>query len=50
VLQSPLHTTPSPHWDVVPLQTGAMADEHRPKHPRAEAGTPTGLPSQLLLV
>jgi hypothetical protein len=45
---SPLRTTHSPHWDAVPLQMGAMACEHRAKHPRAKAGLPTGLPSQLL--
>jgi hypothetical protein len=44
----PLRATPSPHWDMVPLQTGAIANKRRPKHPCAEARPPTGLPSQLL--
>jgi hypothetical protein len=41
---SNLCTTPS-HHDVVPLQTGAMAIEHQPKRPGAEAGRPIALPS-----
>jgi hypothetical protein len=29
----PLHTTPSPHRDAVPMQMGATVDERRLKHP-----------------
>jgi hypothetical protein len=47
-LPSPLRATPSPHQDAVPLHMGATAGEHQLKHPRAEAGPPIGLPSQLL--
>jgi hypothetical protein len=42
---SPLCTTPSLHQDTVPVQTGAMAGECRPKRASVEAGPPNGLPS-----
>jgi hypothetical protein len=44
----PRRATPSPHRDVILLQTGATVGEHRLKRPQVEVGLPSGLPSQLL--
>jgi hypothetical protein len=45
---SPSHTTPSPHWEVVSLQTGSVADDRCPKHPLTEGGSPNDSSRQLL--